>query len=66
MRNQLFEQGLKMGPWNDSTVRWVCEAHPTKDFEHRIFNWKKLRFEECGGPGMVEDTPENRKKGYLL
>jgi hypothetical protein len=52
-------------PWNDPEVRWVCESHPTKDAEHIVFNWWRLRFEECGGPGMPEDTEENRRKGYI-
>lgn len=56
---------MKLAPWNDKELRWVCEDHPTKDFEHKIFNWKKFRFEYCGGAGMPEDTPENRAKGYF-
>ena len=52
-------------PWNDTEIRWVCEQHPNRDFEHKIFNWCKFRFEECAGPGMPEDTPENRAKGLF-
>lgn len=55
----------KKAPWNDPEVRWVCENHPTKDQEHIVFNWKKLRFERCGGAGMPEPTKENEEKGYL-
>ncbi len=43
-----------LAPWNDASVRWVCEEHPTKDAEHTVFNWRKFRFEECGGAGMPE------------
>lgn len=51
---------MNKAPWNDSSVRWVCEAHPRKDMSHRVwFFW------ECGGAGMPEDTPENRTKGYI-
>ncbi len=56
---------MKLGPWNDSSVRWVCENHPTKEQSHTIFNWSKLRFEECGGAGMPEETEENIRKGYV-
>ncbi len=31
-------------PWNNPQVRWVCEAHPDKDFPH----------DDCPGPGMPE------------
>jgi hypothetical protein len=49
-------------PWNDSKVRWVCEDHPTKDQEHRLFPffWKR-----CGGAGMPEPIEENINKGYI-
>ena len=50
----------KLAPWNDPNVRWVCENHPTKDFEHKLwFFW------ECGGAGMPEPTEENIRKGYV-
>lgn len=55
----------KLAPWNDPKVKWVCEAHPDKEFEHIIWNWRRFRFIECPGPGMVEDTEENRRKGYF-
>ncbi len=51
---------MKQAPWNDKEVRWVCEDHPTKDFEHR--RWFLLR---CGGAGMVELTQKNIDKGYI-
>lgn len=60
-----MEKELKLGPWNDSSVRWVCEEHPEYEQSHIVFNWRRLRFEECGGAGMPEDTEENRKKGYI-
>lgn len=53
---------MKTAPWNDSSVRWVCEAHPKKEFEHRLwFGFGPV----CAGPGEPEDTPENRAKGYI-
>ena len=55
----------RLAPWNDPKVRWVCENHPIKDCEHKIFNWRKLKFEECGGAGMPEITEENIKKEYI-
>lgn len=38
-----------LAPWNDPEVVWVCENHPTKRQEHRLFPffWKR-----CGGAGM--------------
>lgn len=46
---------MKLGPWNDPNLRWVCEDHPTKDQEHRLF----FGFgRECGGAGMPD--PESR------
>ena len=55
-------ENLPRAPWNDPKVRWVCEQHPTKDFEHKIgFFFKR----ECAGPGMPELTEENKRKGYL-
>jgi hypothetical protein len=56
---------LKLGPWNDPNVRWVCESHPAKDAEHGVWSWRRLRFVECGGAGMPEPTDENRRKGYI-
>ncbi len=59
---------MKQAPWNDSSVRWVCEDHPTYDQGHLMprFAWLPwLSTEECGGAGMVEDTPQNRAKGYF-
>lgn len=50
----------KLAPWNDPTVKWVCENHPTKEQSHRI--WLFFR---CGGAGMPESTEENIKKGYI-
>ena len=53
---------MKLGPWNDSSVRWVCEEHPTKDQGHHLwFGFGK----ECGGAGMPELTQENLDKGYI-
>lgn len=54
---------MKKSPWNDKEVRWVCEQHPHKDFEHKIGWWPFRRW--CAGPGMPEDTQENRDKGYI-
>lgn len=42
---------MRIAPWNDPELRWVCEAHPTKDFEHRLFFGLGR---ECAGPGMPE------------
>lgn len=39
----------KIPPWDDPNVEWVCENHPTKEQEHRLFPWFWLR---CGGAGM--------------
>lgn len=39
-----LEAKQSMAPWNDPTVRWVCEQHPDKDFPH----------DDCAGPGMPE------------
>lgn len=54
MKNETIKEQNKISPWNDPTIRWVCEEHPTKDFEHRLlFGFGP----ECGGAGM----PENDK-----
>lgn len=46
---------MLLAPWNDPTVKWVCENHPDKEFEV-----------ECScGAGMPEPTPENYQKGYI-
>lgn len=46
---------LKIAPWNDPSVKWVCENHPEKEWEV-----------ECScGAGMPEPTPENYQKGYV-
>ena len=42
-------------PWNDPTIRWVCEQHPEHDFEHRVWSWRKLGYVECAGPGMPKE-----------
>jgi len=52
---------LKLGPWNDSSVIWVCEEHPTKEQSHKVGILRR----ECGGAGMPEITQENRDKGYI-
>ena len=39
-----------IAPWNDPTIRWVCEQHPTKDFGHKVGLFRK----ECAGPWMPE------------
>lgn len=58
----------QIAPWNDPTVRWVCEEHPTEDHEHiisepfmGIFTLRR----RCGGAGMPEPTEENFRKGYI-
>jgi len=38
------------GPWNDPDVKWVCEKHPNKLHQHRIFG-----LFECGGAGMMDE-----------
>lgn len=59
---ELMRPFVQLAPWNDPNIRWVCEAHPTKDFEHRLcFSFGAI----CAGPGMPEDTPENRARGYI-
>ncbi len=47
---------MKVAPWNDPNMRWVCEDHPTKDQSHRLFFGLGP---ECGGAGMPEPH-ENR------
>ena len=42
------EEELKLGPWNDSSIVWVCENHPTKEQSHKVGLFRK----ECGGAGM--------------
>lgn len=65
MPKQTTQQGGRLAPWNDPSVRWVCENHPDKDFEHKI---RHLLFfkRECGGAGMPEITEVNIKKGYVV
>lgn len=53
----------KLGPWHNSSVRWVCEEHPAKDHEHRL--WFGFG-PECGGAGEPEHTEENIRKGYVF
>lgn len=43
------------GPWNDPNVKWVCEKHPDKPMNHKIFG-----LFECGGAGMMDE--KSRKK----
>lgn len=50
----------KLAPWNDPTVKWVCEEHPRHEQGHKLFFGLY-----CDGAGMPEDTPENRAKGYI-
>lgn len=38
-----------LAPWNDPSVEWVCEDHPTKEQSHRL--WFGFG-PECGGAGM--------------
>ena len=57
-----MKKEIKLGPWNDSSVRWVCEDHPTEDQSHLV-GWIFKR--ECGGAGMPEPTEENIRKGYI-
>ena len=54
-------RSIEAQKWDMSTEKWVCEDHPTKEQEHRLFPffWKR-----CGGAGMPEPTEENRRKGY--
>lgn len=61
--SEIKKRMKKIAPWNDPDVRWVCEDHPTKDQEHRLFPFFWLR---CGGAGMPEPTEENIKKGYII
>lgn len=42
----------KLAPWNDPSIRWVCEDHPTEDQSHLIDG------KECGGAGMPAPTVE--------
>lgn len=42
---------MKLGPWNDPNLRWVCENHPKKDMSHRLFFGLG---KECGGAGMPD------------
>ena len=50
-----FKTGTRLAPWNDLSVKWVCENHPEKEWEV-----------ECScGAGMPEPTPENYQKGYV-
>jgi len=40
----------KLAPWNDPSVKWVCEEHPDKPFPH----------DDCGGPGMMDEAGRRR------
>lgn len=40
---------MNLAPWNDPSIRWVCEDHPTKEQGHRVW-----LFWECGGAGMPD------------
>lgn len=41
-----------IAPWNDPSIRWVCEDHPTEEQGHSMFTF--TGFKECGGAGMPE------------
>jgi len=48
----------KIAPWNDPTIRWICEEHPTEEFEHKIgFFFKEV----CAGPGMPDPLQQDFK-----
>ena len=48
----------KIAPWNDKSIRWVCEEHPTEEQEHKIGLFKR-----CGGAGMPDPkTHDNMGK----
>ena len=43
--------GKKTAPWNDRSIRWVCENHPEEDQGHM----QGLFFpRECGAAGMPD------------
>lgn len=50
-----------IAPWNDPEVVWVCENHPTKEQDHRLFPrfWKR-----CGGAGMQKESGEKKEWCY--
>lgn len=50
----------KLAPWNDPSVKWVCEEHPRYPQGHPLF----FGF-HCDGAGMPEPTQENVDKGYI-
>lgn len=43
---------MSIAPWNDPTVRWVCEDHPTEEQGHHVKAWTGFR--SCGGAGMPD------------
>lgn len=53
---------LQPGPWNDPSIRWVCEYHPTREMGHRLFPWFWRR---CGGAGMPDPITHDNH-GRLL
>ncbi len=55
-----MKEPSKIALWNDPSVKWVCEEHPTKEQGHKVW-----LFWECGGAGMPELTKENIEKGYI-
>ncbi len=53
---------MKVAPWNDPNIKWVCEDHPTQEQEHRVFPWFWKR---CGGAGMPEPADRLNFKSPL-
>ncbi len=51
----LHDTPEKMAPWNDPTIEWVCEDHPTKEFEHKMGFFRR-----CGGAGMPKDKSNDQ------
>jgi hypothetical protein len=51
----------RIASWNDPSVRWVCEEHPTKEQGHRVW-----LFWNCGGAGMPEDEVTVNKIANMI
>lgn len=46
----------RIAPWNDPNIKWICEQHPTEDFEHKVgFFFPGV----CPGPGMPAERDDN-------
>jgi hypothetical protein len=64
--SKMREEDLKLAPWNDPSVRWVCEEHPNEDQGHKVVKkgikisleeaekWGSFFLEECGGAGVPD------------